>query len=224
MRKYRRGFFLAILFAGVRHRFYSLFSLAVRILFGLRVPHITFVLKTFITGWGCKLYSSSLPNASKPTNNLSHFPRRHLASLSNHFVKVLHLHEHILLSSLNITLYICQINFSIYFYSHQHIYRNKPTLPNKHCSWELSLKGNAALFIFPLVMFRYHTARKIQVWPLTCVQTVFDSMCLLCMRVCLLLHARLFDLLVCMTVRLSARPSFCLQSSVRLPVWKHGVY
>ena len=36
-----------------------------------------------------------------------HFPRRYLAGLSDHLVKVLHLHEHILLSSLNIALYIC---------------------------------------------------------------------------------------------------------------------
>ena len=49
-----------------------------------------------------------MPNGSKPTNNLSHFPCWHLASLSNHFVKVLQLHEHILLSSLNIVLYICR--------------------------------------------------------------------------------------------------------------------
>ena len=119
---------------------YSLFSLAVRILFGLRVPHIMFVLRPCsITGRGCLLYSSSLPNASKPTNNLSHFPRRHLPSLLNHFVKVLRLHEHILLSSLNIALYFVNetlpyilVHTSIFFYS-------KPTLPKKHCSWELSL-------------------------------------------------------------------------------------
>ena len=84
------------------------------------------------------MYFSSLLNASKPTNNLASFPQGHLASLSNHFVKVLHLHEHILHSSLNIALCTCQWNFSIYFNSHHIFFYNKPTLPKKHCSWELS--------------------------------------------------------------------------------------
>ena len=34
----------------------------------------------------------------------------------------LHLYEHILISSLNIALYICQWNFTIYFNLHQHIF------------------------------------------------------------------------------------------------------
>ena len=56
-------------------------------------------------GRACWLRSASLPNANKPTNNLSHFPRRHRASLSYHFGKVLNLHEHMSLCSLNITIY-----------------------------------------------------------------------------------------------------------------------
>ena len=108
--------------------------LAVRILFGHRVPHIAFVLKTLYNRQreGVNCIPHLCQNASKPTKYLLHFPRRHLASLSNHFVKVLHLHEHLVHSTLpyifvNETLPYSLINTGIFFF-------NKPTLPKKHCS------------------------------------------------------------------------------------------